>query len=197
MQDSPVKTWLTRAATALSLAVCLLAHPAPSFGQATTPPPPQSRDGSHDFDWEIGSWKTQLRYLPEPLTGSTRWVEYSGTSQVRPVLGGRANLVELSVKGPAGQIEGVSLRLYNPKARQWTLNFASVRSGVLTPPVTGAFDDKGRGTFYGIDTVDDRTVLVRFVISDVTPNAARFEQAFSADGGATWETNWIAVDTRV
>ena len=79
---------------------------------------------------------------------------------------------------------------------QETLNFASVRSGVLTPPVTGAFDDKGRGTFYGVDTVDDRTVLVRFVISDVTPNSARFEQAFSADGGATWETNWIAVDTK-
>jgi hypothetical protein len=197
MQDSPVKTWFTRAAAALSLAVCLLAHPAPGFGQASTPTVPQARDGSHDFDWEIGSWTTQLRYLPEPLTGSTRWVEYGGTSQVRPVLGGRANLVELSVKGPAGQIEGVSLRLYNPKARQWTLNFASIRSGVLTPPVTGAFDDKGRGTFYEVDTVDDRTVLVRFVISDVTPNAARFEQAFSADGGATWETNWIAVDTRV
>lgn len=197
MQDSPAKTWLMRAATALSLTVCLLAHPAPSFGQAPTPTVPQARDGSHDFDWEIGSWTTQLRYLPEPLTGSTRWVDYSGTSQVRAVLGGRANLVELSVKGAAGQIEGVSLRLYNPKARQWTLNFASIRSGVLTPPVTGAFDDKGRGTFYGIDTVDDRTVLVRFVISDVTRNSARFEQAFSADGGATWETNWIAVDTRV
>ena len=185
-----------RAATALSLAVFLLAHPASSFGRAATPAIAQSRDGSHDFDWEIGSWKTQLRYLPEPLTGSTRWVEYSGTSEVRPVLGGRANLVELSVKGPAGQIEGASLRLYNPKARQWTLNFASVRNGLLTPPVTGAFDEKGRGTFYGVDTANDRTVLVRFVISDVTPNSARFEQAFSADGGATWETNWIAVDTR-
>ena len=195
--DRLMKTWLTRAGMALSLLVFLLAHPAPSFGQAPPSAVTQSRDGSHDFDWEIGSWTTQLRYLPEPLTGSTRWVEYSGTSQVRAVLGGRANLVELSVKGAAGQIEGVSLRLYNPKARQWTLNFASVRNGLLTPPVTGAFDGQGRGTFYGIDTVDDRTVLVRFVISDVTPNAARFEQAFSADGGETWETNWIAVDTRV
>lgn len=195
--DRLMKTWLRRAGTALSLLVFLLAHPAPSFGQAPPSAVAQSRDGSHDFDWEIGSWTTQLRYLPEPLTGSTRWVEYSGTSQVRAVLDGRANLVELSVKGAAGQIEGVSLRLYNPKARQWTLNFASVRNGLLTPPVTGAFDGQGRGTFYGLDTVNDRTVLVRFVISDVTPNAARFEQAFSADGGKTWETNWIAVDTRV
>jgi hypothetical protein len=181
---------------ALALAALLLACPALGFGQAAAPAPAQPRDGSRDFDWEIGSWTTQLRYLPEPLTGSTRWVEYRGTTEVRPVLGGRANLVELSVEGASGKIEGMSLRLYDPKARQWTLNFASVRNGRLTPPVTGAFDAKGRGTFYGVDSVGDRTVLVRFVISDVTPNSARFEQAFSADGGASWETNWIAVDTR-
>ena len=181
---------------ALALSAASLTTPLPSFGQAASPMPAQTRDGAHDFDWEIGNWTTQLRYLAEPLSGSTRWVEYRGTSDVRPLLGGRANVVELSVEGPAGRIEGVSLRLYNPKARQWTLNFASVRNGLLTPPVTGAFDEKGRGTFYGIDTANDRTVLVRFVISDVTPNSARFEQAFSADGGATWETNWIAVDTR-
>lgn len=181
-------------ATALALAA--LTQPASSFAQAAPAGAPQPRDGSHDFDWEIGSWTTHLRYLAEPLTGSDRWVEYRGTSEVRPVLGGRANLVELSVEGEAGRIEGASLRLYNPKARQWTLNFASARSGVLTPPVAGAFDAKGRGTFYGVDSVDGRTVLVRFVISDVTPSSARFEQAFSADGGASWETNWIAVDTR-
>jgi hypothetical protein len=168
----------------------------PAFGQPASPVTAQARDGSHDFDWEIGSWTTQLRYLPEPLTGSDRWLEYRGTTGVRPLLGGRANVVELSVEGASGRIEGVSLRLYNPRARQWTLNFASVRSGLLTPPVTGAFDEKGRGTFYGVDTVNDRTVLVRFVISDVTPRSARFEQAYSADGGATWEINWIAVDTK-
>jgi hypothetical protein len=182
--------------TALALSALSVTAPLPSFGQAASPIPTQARDGTHDFDWEIGNWTTQLRYLAEPLTGSTRWVEYRGTSDVRPLLGGRANVVELSVEGPAGRIEGVSLRLYNPKARQWTLNFASVRNGLLTPPVTGAFDAKGKGTFYGTDTVNDRMILVRFVISDVTPNSARFEQAFSADGGATWETNWIAVDTR-
>jgi len=185
----------SRTARALALGALLIACPASGFGQ-TAPPVVSARDGSHDFDWEIGKWSTRLRYLPEPLTGSKRWVDYSRTSDVRAVLGGRANLVELSVEG-AGKIEGVSLRLYNPKARQWTLNFASVRSGQLTPPVTGAFDAKGRGTFYGTDTVDGRTVLVRFVISEVTPNSARFEQAFSDDGGASWETNWIAVDTRL
>lgn len=179
-----------------ALAGLTVGGPALAVGQTAAPAAQLARDGSHDFDWEIGSWSTQLRYLPEPLTGSNRWVEYRGTTEVRPLLDGRANLVELSVGNAAGRIEGVSLRLYNPKARQWTLNFASIRSGLLTPPVTGAFDAKGIGTFFGVDSVDGRTVLVRFVISDVTPKSARFEQAFSADGGATWETNWIAVDTR-
>jgi hypothetical protein len=178
-----------------ALAAAVLAVPSVAPAQAA-PAQAEQRDGSHDFDWEIGSWTTQLRYLPEPLTGSTRWIEYRGTSEVTPVLGGRANLVELSVEGEAGKIEGISLRLYNPRSKQWTLNFASPGGGELTPPVTGAFDEAGRGMFYGVDTADGRTVLVRFVISEVTANSARFEQAFSDDGGETWETNWVAVDTR-
>lgn len=192
---SDVSGIATRGAIALA---ALLALTPPETAFAQTPPPVVAplRDGSHDFDWEIGSWTTRLRYLPEPLTGSSRWIDYEGTTEVRGLLDRRANLVELSVEGAAGRIEGVSLRLYNPKTRQWTLNFASVRNGLLTPPVTGGFDEKGRGTFYGIDTVDGRVVLVRFVISEVTPNSARFEQVFSPDGGATWEVNWIAVDTR-
>lgn len=162
----------------------------------TTAPTTIQRDGSRDFDWEIGRWTTELRYLPEPLTGSKRWLEYRGTSDVRAILGGRANLVELSVAGSAGRIEGASLRLYNPQAHQWTLNFANIRNGQLTAPVHGTFDADGRGLFYGVDTVDGRAVLVRFVISRVTANSARFEQAYSMDAGATWEVNWIAVDTR-
>jgi hypothetical protein len=182
-----------------SVLLCGLVQPALAAPAPTRPPAnptPALRDGSHDFDWEIGRWTTQLRYLPEPLTGSNQWVDYSGTSDVRAVLGGRANLVELSVAGQPGRIEGVALRLYNPKAHQWTLNFASIRNGQLTAPVHGAFDANGRGLFYGQDTLDGRAVLVRFVISGVTPNSARFEQAYSADAGATWEVNWIAVDTR-
>ena len=186
----------TQAVFAVTLAALAVVQPAAGVTQTASPASEQLRDGSHDFDWEMGNWTTHLRYLPEPLTGSTRWVEYRGTSDVRAILGGRANLVELSVEGAPGRIEGMSLRLYNPQARQWTLNFASVRNGLLTPPVTGAFDGNGRGTFYGQDTANGRTVLVRFVISDITPNSAHFEQAFSADGGATWESNWIAVDSR-
>lgn len=153
-------------------------------------------DGQHDFDWEIGTWRTQLRRLAKPLSASDEWVEYTGTSVVTPVLDGRANLVELRVDGPAGPIHGTSLRLYNPQARQWSLNYASARSGVLSRPQTGGFKD-GRGEFYGQEELDGRAILVRFVISDISADSARFEQAFSDDGGRTWETNWIAVDTRI
>ena len=161
--------------------------------QATVP----DREGQHDFDWEIGTWTTNVRVLRNPLSGKTpEWAEYQGTSVVRPLLDGRANFVELSVGGPAGKIEGGSLRLYNPQARQWSLNYASLRSGLLTAPVYGAFNGQGRGVFYGQDMLDGRAILVRFVVTRVSEKEAHFEQAYSADGGATWEDNWIAVDTR-
>jgi hypothetical protein len=162
----------------------------------TAPTPPAERDGQDDFDFEIGAWRTHLRLLTNPLSGSNAWVEYDGTSVVREVWGGRANLVELDVEGPAGRIEGLSLRLYDPAARQWSLHFSNIRVGQLTPPVVGEFRN-GRGEFYGQDTLNGRVILVRFIISDITPTSARFEQAFSDDGGKNWEVNWIAVDTRV
>jgi hypothetical protein len=168
---------------------------APARAQAG-PGPTQQRDGQHDFDFEIGTWVTHLRRLLRPLTGSTTWVEYTGTTVVRKVWNGRANLVELEVEGTAGRLEGLSLRLYNPQARQWSLNFSNSAGGTLSPPVIGEFKN-GRGEFYAQETLNGRAILVRFVISDITPVSARFEQAFSADGGKTWEVNWIAMDTRV
>lgn len=156
---------------------------------------PAARDGQHDFDFEIGKWKTHLRRLLHPLTGSTTWVEYEGTTVVRKVWNGRANLVELDVDGAAGHIEALSLRLYNPESHQWSLNFANSRGGTLGQPTIGEFKN-GRGEFFDQETFNGRAILVRFVISDITPNSCRFEQAFSADGGKTWEVNWIATDTR-
>ena len=153
-------------------------------------------DGQHDFDFEIGSWKTHLSRLDHPLSGSHNWIEYDGTTEVRKVWDGSANLVELDVSGPAGRIEALSLRLYNPASRQWSLNFANSRGGTLGVPTVGAFKD-GRGEFYDQEQFGDRTVLVRFVISDITADSCHFEQAFSVDGGRSWEVNWIATDTRV
>ena len=152
--------------------------------------------GERDFDFAIGHWKTQLKRLKAPLSGSTSWVEYEGTTTCRKVWDGRANLVELDVSGPAGRIEGLSLRLYNPEAKQWSLNFANARAGTLASPTIGEFKG-GRGEFYNQDTFNGRAILVRFVISDITKDSVRYEQAFSGDGGKSWEVNWIAVDTRV
>ena len=154
------------------------------------------RDGQRDFDFEIGTWKTHVKRLLHPLTGSTTWTEYDGTSVVSKVLDGRANLVELRMDGAQGHFEGISLRLYNPQSRQWSLNFSNAAGGTLGTPTIGEFKD-GRGEFYDQETLNERAILVRFVITPVDHDLCRFEQSFSADGGKTWEANWIATDTRV
>jgi hypothetical protein len=180
----------------VALGSTLVAPAAAQSHQAAATPTIQG-DGQHDFDWELGSWATHVRVLRNPLSGAAPdWAEFRGTSIVRPIFDGRSNIVELSVRSPKGQIEGVALRLYNPQSRQWSLNYASLRNGTLTAPVYGGFDGKGRGHFYGQDMLDGRAIMVRFIITSVSPNEARFEQSYSADGGVSWETNWIAVDTR-
>ena len=168
-----------------------LALALPSLGAETA-----RRDGQHDFDFEIGRWKTHLHRLLHPLTGSTSWVDYDGITVVSKIWGGKANLVELEADGPAGHFEGLNLRLYNPDAQQWSLNFASSAGGSFGTPTIGEFKD-GRGAFYDQESLNGRSILVRFVVSDITPNSCRFEQAFSEDGGKSWEVNWIATDTRV
>lgn len=156
----------------------------------------QSTDGSHDFDFEMGTWKTHVSKLVHPLSGSKVWAQYDGTSVVSKVWGGRANLVELEADGPQGHLELASFRLYNPQAHQWSLNVASSRGGSFGAPTVGEFKD-GRGEFYDQETFNDRAILVRFVISNITAKSCHFEQAFSTDGGKTWEVNWIADDTRM
>jgi hypothetical protein len=163
---------------------------------ASAPNPSARHDGQHDFDWEIGTWKIHVRRLQRPLTGSTGWVEYDGTVDCRKVWDGRSNLAEIKLDGPAGHIEFLSLRLYNPEFRQWSLNFASSNAGSLSQPMIGEFKN-GRGEFYDQEPFNGRSILVRFVFLTVSPNSGRSEQAFSADGGKTWEVNWINTYTRV
>ncbi|MFC4763514.1 hypothetical protein [Dyella koreensis] len=148
------------------------------------------RDGQHDFDFHFGTWKTHVSRLVHPLTGSTTWTEYDGMSVVRKVWDGRASLFELEIEGPAGHIEGVGLRLYNPQSRQWNLNWTNSSVGMLDGAMVGEFKD-GRGDFYSQETFNGRRIMVRNGFSDIKPDSSRFEQAFSADGGKTWETNWI------
>jgi hypothetical protein len=192
-----------RARTCLIL--CCLGAVLPARGAAQWTPDsvrasarsaPEARNGQHDFDFEIGTWTTQLRRRLRPLTGSTTWAEYTGTTVVRPVWDGRANLVELVAGGPAGHFEALSLRLYNPETRQWSLNFSNSAGGTMTEPMFGEFRN-GRGEFFGKDDLNGRAILVRFIMTKVNERSWRFEQSFSDDAGQTWEVNWIAVDTRV
>jgi hypothetical protein len=155
-----------------------------------------ARDGQRDFDFEFGAWKVYLSRLVEPFSGSTTWVDYQGTSVVRAVWNGSANLGELEVSGASGDIRGLSLRLYDPRAQRWNISWANSNDGSVGLPVSGGFTEAGRGVFYGQDTYNGRAIFVRFVFSDITNGSFEFEQSFSDDGGETWEPNWVARFTR-
>lgn len=184
-----------------SLLAGVLALTPAAFGEAQSPATGAvdgvgENEGQHDFDFEFGEWTVELSRLQQPLTGSTEWVHYQGRSVVRRVWGGRANLGELEVEGPEGRIVGLSMRLYDPSARQWRIHWANSRDGELGPAMIGQFRDR-RGEFYNQETFRGRAVFVRFIFSDITDDSFRLEQAFSVDGGATWEPNWIARFRRV
>jgi len=151
--------------------------------------------GQHDFDFEFGTWKAHLSRLLHPLTGSHTWVEYNGTSVLRKVWNGRANFGEIEFDWPAGHIEGLTLRLYNPQTHQWNVSYSNSKFGVLGQPMIGGFKG-GRGEFYDQDSLDGRTIFARFIFSNITANSFRLEQAFSGDGGKTWEVNWICTFRR-
>ena len=156
-----------------------------------------AHDGSHDFDFDFGTWKTHSSRLLHPLTGSQDWVQMDGVTVVTKIWNGRANLAEYRAAGPAGVVELLALRVYNPNSHQWSINFATPNVGTLgAVPGVGEFRD-GRVDFYDQEAINGRAVLVRFSIWDVTAEEARSEQAFSGDGGKTWEVNWITQYTRV
>jgi hypothetical protein len=157
--------------------------------------PPAANAGQHDFDWQFGTWKIQMSRLEHPLTGSTTWTELDGKVVVQEVWGGRANLAEIGADGASGHLEFLSLRLFNPQSRQWSLYFASSNTGTLGAPEIGEFSN-GRGEFYVQRLVDGRTILVRFAFADMGAGSSRDEQAYSQDGGRTWEANWINHQTR-
>jgi hypothetical protein len=171
------------------LLLCVQAYAAPGTPQ---------RDGSHDFDFLIGDWKAHVRRLPDRLVGSTRWVEYDGISRHKKILDSNANFEEFEVNGhdKSEHIKAQTLRLYNPESHQWSIYLVDVDKGILSmPPVVGEFTGR-RGEFYDQDVWNGRAVLVRYVWSDISPQSARMEQSFSADGGKSWEVNWICELTR-
>jgi len=171
----------------------------PAGAQAISPPPTAGataaeHDGQHDFDFAFGTWKTHIRRLKEPLSGSTTWIEYEGTHTIRRVWGGRANVGELEADGPAGHIEAMSPRLYNQQTGLWNVSYANPHDGILSRPVVGQFKN-GHGEFYGQDTFKGKVVLVREIYTSLDSKTRHLEIAYSKDGGRTWETNWRMTDT--
>jgi hypothetical protein len=156
------------------------------------------RDGQHDFDFLVGTWKFHLKRLKRRLVGSTDWVELDGTTVCRKVLDGRAEVEEMNVESADKHthIQGLALRLYNPEAHQWSIYWVNGADGILEPnPMVGEFNN-GRGEFYNQQVYEGRAIYARFVWSGVNTNSPHFEQSFSTDGGKTWETNWITDQTR-
>jgi len=154
------------------------------------------RDGQHDFDFELGSWKIQLKKRMHPLTGSNEWIDFDGTSVTRRLWDGRAQIEEFETDGAAGHIEGLTLRTYNPQTHEWRLYWANSKDGTVVVPQIGKFKD-GVGQFYAQDTLNGKSIFVRFIWSKTETNIPHFEQAFSEDGGKTWEVNWITDQVRV
>jgi hypothetical protein len=193
---NPVRACLLVCGLAVIMPLRVSAQQVAAAPVTGTQPAAAVRDGQHDFDFDIGTWKTHLQRRVHPLSGSTTWIELDGTTVVRKIWNGRANLAELEAATPTGRLEVLSLRLYDPQAGQWSLNTANSKVGTLGQPTVGGFKN-GRGEFFDQESFNGRAILVRNVWSNITADSCRFEQAFSADGGKTWEVNWIAVDTRV
>jgi uncharacterized protein DUF1579 len=183
-----VTVLLTRLALAgmFAAAMALELH-----AQGSPEPAPAAANlvGLHDFDFQVGDWRVHHR-VKRP-TGSDPWLEFEGTCSNRGLMDGWANVEDHTFNKPNGVSHGVGLRAYDPKTGQWAIWWIDGRAphGNLDPPVKGRFD-KGVGTFYS-DYVDQgKPMRVRFIWSNITSTSARWEQAFSSDAGATWETNW-------
>jgi|SRR6185436_15673979 len=149
----------------------------------------------HDFDFWIGRWNVRNRYLKGRLCGSTEWEEFDAVADAQFLPGGLGNIDSFIAGAWRPGFVGMTVRLFDRASEQWSIYWASTNRGIFDPPVVGRFTG-GVGTFEGDDEHEGRPVRVRFVWTHETPGTARWEQSFSGDGGATWETNWIMDMTR-
>lgn len=156
----------------------------------------QVRDGRYAFDFLFGNWRIENRRLRERLKGSTSWEEFDGHATVRPILGGVGNFDEVTFNRETGAMLGVTLRLYDTQTQQWRIYWADAVHGTLDVPVIGTFKGN-RGEFYSQEFFEGQAIFCRFVWTVVSPDECRWEQAFSIDGGRTWETNWTNVLYRI
>lgn len=179
-------------AVLFGLAVAALAS-----GQSSPAPAAVIPDGQHDFDFELGRWKAHVRKLMHPLTGANDWEEFEGSVLTTPFMEGKGNLSEMNVESARShtRIQIIAVRLYSPVSHQWSIYGASSKTGVFDPPQIGQFDGP-RGEFYATDTIAGRAVYIRYQWQKVSASATHFEQAFSVDGGRSWEVNWVYDGTR-
>ena len=154
------------------------------------------RDGAHDFDFDLGVWKTHIVRRLDPLGASEATVELNGTVTVRKLWEGRAQVEEIEADGPKGHWEGMTVFLYDPQAHQWSMTFANSGAGKFTTPMIGSFAD-GRGELIGTDTIDGRAILVRAVWSNIAPTTHTYQESYSVDGGRTWRVAFTATKTKV
>jgi hypothetical protein len=179
----------------LATIICV-SYPCVGLSQTSTPMP-SVHDGQHDFDFNIGVWRTRIKRTLDPFTNHSESVELNGTVTVRRVWDGKAELEEIEADGPKGHWEGLTLFLYNPSAHQWSQSFVNSKVGTLSSSSNvGEFKD-GRGVLIGQDTVNNKTILVRAVWSDIKPDSHQYEESYSDDGGTTWVRAFIAKLTRL
>lgn len=145
---------------------------------------------SRDFDFQFGEWRVSHRKLKERLVASDEWWEFDGECSCRPTLGGIGNVEDNLLNQPDGGYRAMAVRRFNPTDGLWSIWWLDERASDIEPPVRGRFDD-GVGVFTGDDVFQQRPIRVRFIWSEITSDTAKWEQAFSPDAGATWETNWI------
>jgi hypothetical protein len=170
----------------LGLLFCLIA---PAI--YAEPMPAVPRDGQHDFDFNIGTWKVHIEALHQPVNGPDSWNTFDGTAIVRKVWDGRAQLEEIEADGAAGHLEAMVLFLYDPKSHQWSKAFASAGDGQLGQPMFGEFKN-GRGEFTDQESFHGKMAWLRAVWSNITPNAQDFEESSSDDGGRTWQPYFVS-----
>jgi hypothetical protein len=165
------------------------------MGEQMTIAPELDLDGRADFDFFLGTWDSKQRRLKEWLNGCDTWEEFSAVSVARKLLDGIGHMDEVTWESPTGRVTGLTVRIFDPQTKLWSIYWADSKRGILGAPQIGRFQD-GRGLFYDHEVLAGRAIFSRYLWTPISDAACRWEQAFSADGGATWETNWIADFTR-
>lgn len=172
-----------------------VANSSPAQSQASSAAP--LRDGSHDMDFNRGSWHTEITRIPDPFANPSNAIHLSGTVTTKPIWNGKAWLEEIEADGPNGHWEGANLFFYDPGAHQWVQSFVSSDDGKFEGP-PGIGEKRGDTIeFYSTYTFKGRSVFDRGIWSDFTPNSHTYTESFSDDGGRTWHPAFIAHVTRI